>query len=39
MIPRKIKEKNKKENDNTKISSAVLFIQEINNYGNKKINS
>ena len=39
VIPRKIKEKNKKENDNTKISSAALFIQEINNYGNKKIDS
>ena len=32
LIPRKIKEKAKREDDLTKISSCSLFIREINNY-------
>lgn len=36
IIPVKIKEKNKSENDPTKISSAQVFVQEVNNYVNKR---
>ncbi len=38
IIPAKQKEKAKKENDHTKISSCTLFIREINNYANRKRN-
>lgn len=36
LLPMKIKEKEKNENDPTKISSSQLFIREVNNYDNKK---
>lgn len=36
IIPAKIKEKNKSENDHTKISSAQVFVREVNNYVNKR---
>lgn len=36
IIPAKIKEKKKSENDPTKISSAQVFVQEVNNYVNKR---
>ena len=38
LLPMKIKEKEKNENDSTKISSSQLFIREVNNYDNKKWN-
>lgn len=38
LLPKKIKEKEKNENDPTKISSSQLFIREVNNYDNKKWN-
>lgn len=38
LLPMKIKEKEKNENDPTKISSSQLFIREVNNYDNKKWN-
>lgn len=38
IIPLKQKEKAKKENDPTKISSCALFIREVNNYANRKRN-
>ena len=36
IIPKKYKEKQKQEGDPTKISSAQLFVMEVNNYGNRK---
>lgn len=39
IISKKIKEKKKSDGDITKRSSMEIFIQEINNYGNKKFNS
>lgn len=38
IIPQKRIEKMKDENDPTKISSAALFIREVNNYANRKRN-
>ena len=38
IIPLKQKEKAKKENNPTKISSCALFIREVNNYANRKRN-
>ena len=35
ILPRKIKEKQKNENDKTKRSSCEAFIEEVNNYGKK----
>ena len=36
LIPMKIKEKQKDENDTTKISSSKLFIREVHNFENRK---
>lgn len=36
IIPAKCKEKSKNDNDETKISSAQVFVREVNNYGGIK---
>ena len=36
VLPRKIKEKNKRDNDSTKKSSCELFIEEVNNYVSRR---
>ena len=36
LLPKKIKEKQKHENDPSKISSSQLFVREVNNYDSKK---
>ena len=36
LIPKKIKEKRKNDNDPTKISSSQLFIREVHNFENRK---
>ena len=36
ILPRKVKEKSKNENDPTKRSSCELFIEEVNNYAARK---
>lgn len=38
IIPAKVKEKLKVENDPTKISSAQIFVREVNNYDTKRKN-
>lgn len=38
IIPKKIIEKKKSDNDPSKISSSALFIREVNNYANRKRN-
>lgn len=38
IIPKKIIEKKKSDNDPSKISSSALFIREVNNYANRRRN-
>lgn len=39
IIPKKRIEKNKNENDPSKLSSSALFVREVNNYANRKRNN